>query len=73
MDRAFDRIPGLIRAMERIWKGTTIEHEMTSRREEAALFEAGLAEAWRLSGRNALAHDFAVESGLRRRAFVAQR
>ena len=45
-DNAFDQIPGLIRSMERIWKGTTIATEMTKRREEeAALFETGLAGA----------------------------
>jgi len=38
-----DRIPGLIRDMKRIWKGTAIEAEMSRRREnEARLFEEGL-------------------------------
>ena len=41
--RNFGSIPQQIRAMERIWKGKTIETEMTKRREEeAAMFEAGL-------------------------------
>ncbi|MFC7738259.1 DNA/RNA non-specific endonuclease [Roseomonas sp. GCM10028921] len=42
--RRFAEIPRLIRAMRRIWTGTTIEAEMHRRREnEAVLFEAGLA------------------------------
>jgi DNA/RNA endonuclease G (NUC1)/GH24 family phage-related lysozyme (muramidase) len=42
--RRFAEISRLIRAMRRIWTGTTIEAEMHRRREnEAALFEAGLA------------------------------
>jgi hypothetical protein len=41
---AFAEIPALMRSMERIWHGTAIAQEMTSRREqEAALFEAALA------------------------------
>lgn len=45
-NREFGAIPVHIRAMKRIWKGKTIEAEMTKRREEeAALFEAGLRNA----------------------------
>ena len=40
----FEAIPPLIRAMTRIWVGTTIEHGMTNRRTaEADLFARGLA------------------------------
>lgn len=40
------RIPGMIRAMVRIWKGKPIERGMTRRRNaEAALFEQGLGKA----------------------------
>jgi hypothetical protein len=42
-ESAAERIPGLIRDMKRIWKGTAIETEMNRRREnEARLFEEGL-------------------------------
>jgi hypothetical protein len=42
-DSAIEHIPGLIRDMKRIWKGTIIEAEMNRRREnEARLFEEGL-------------------------------
>lgn len=45
-NRDFRSVPGEIRAMKRIWKGKTIEAEMTKRREEeAALFEAGITTA----------------------------
>ncbi len=41
--RRFAEIPALIRSMERIWRGTTVEQEMVRRREdEAALFEVAL-------------------------------
>ena len=41
-----DQIPGLIRAMRRLWQGTAVEGEMNRRREnEARLFEDGLAES----------------------------
>ncbi|MGF3021708.1 DNA/RNA non-specific endonuclease [Methylobacterium aquaticum] len=43
--RRFERIPGLILAMRRIWKGTAIQAEMDRRRaNEAALFKAGLPQ-----------------------------
>lgn len=43
-DLRLERVPGIIRDMKRIWKGTDIEKGMTRRREdEAKLFEAGLA------------------------------
>lgn len=43
-DRTFAKIPGLIRAMTRIWAGSSIATEMRRRREdEAKLFENGLA------------------------------
>jgi DNA/RNA endonuclease G (NUC1) len=42
--RRFEHIPSLILSMRRIWKGTAIQQEMDRRRKnEAALFEAGLA------------------------------
>jgi GH24 family phage-related lysozyme (muramidase) len=42
--RRFDEIPGLIRLMKRIWRGTAVEVGLARRREdEAALFEAGIA------------------------------
>ena len=43
-DGEIERIPGLIRAMKRVWAGTTIANEMNRRREnEARLFEDGIA------------------------------
>ncbi len=38
-----ERIPGLIRSMKRLWRGMSVERELTRRREnEARLFEDGL-------------------------------
>lgn len=43
--RRFERIPSLILAMRRIWKGKAIQAEMDRRRaNEAALFKAGLRQ-----------------------------
>jgi hypothetical protein len=45
-EQRFAEIPGLIRAMTRVWRGEEIERGMARRREaEAALFERGLAGA----------------------------
>jgi hypothetical protein len=44
-DKRFDLIPAEFRSMKRVWIGTSLEHDMTQRREaEAVLFEQGLKE-----------------------------
>ncbi|WP_105370796.1 hypothetical protein [Neorhizobium huautlense] len=43
-ERRFGDIPGLMRLMKRVWRGTAVEAGLARRREdEAVLFEAGLA------------------------------
>ncbi|MGE0626380.1 MAG: hypothetical protein AB7O43_01045 [Hyphomicrobiaceae bacterium] len=60
MEGRLERVPALIRSMKRLWKGMSVEAELTRRREnEARLFEEGLAaiEVAELEARTRAASD----------------